>query len=52
MVDQVVSMNEQVSEGNNPRVISHSGSYIRVITGQAIHGLADNFEVAFERGPE
>jgi hypothetical protein len=52
MVDQVVSMNEQVSEGNNPRVISHSGSYIRVITGQAIHCLADNFEVAFHRRPQ
>ena len=49
MVDQVISMDEQVPEGNNPRVISDSGSYIRVITGQAIHCLADNFEVAFHR---
>ncbi len=49
MCDQVIPMDEQVSEGDNPWVISDSSGYIGIIADQAIHRLADDFEVAFHR---
>jgi hypothetical protein len=45
-------MDEQVPEGDNTGVISDSGGCIGVIADQAIHGLSDNFEMAFHRRPE
>ena len=47
MIDQIIPMNQQIPESDDPGVISDSGSHVRIIADQAIHCLSDDFEVTF-----
>jgi hypothetical protein len=48
----VVTVNQHVSEGDDPSVFSYSANCFRIASGKAVRGFADDLELPFDCRPK
>ena len=49
MIDEIVTVDEDVTEGNDLAIVTDTGGGLGVVLSKAPDGLADNLEISLDR---